>query len=229
MATATKAASKVIIGEPLRIVGNPPKDGGPRPDERRENPAHPVVGTSWRVVLIVGPAPGGPPVPFVLERPASHMLGSGATVLDDCVGPWVRIRFDHIAPTWAEAISAAIREVESVGLRVLRVDNDDWVTLGDVALKVGRSREVVRQWATGHTGPGGFPLPANLRRYTTFYSWAEVLWWLREQRKFDIPGEEPTLVAANLAVQLRALLPRVPRPGAILDLLRESGPVNGVA
>lgn len=177
----------------------------------------------WRFVLMIGPRPDGQPVPFVLDRVAACTLGPGATLLEEPYGPAVGIRFDRPAPTSTEAVAAAVRQVESLGLAVLRVDNDDWVTATDVAHRVGRSRETVRLWATGQAGPGGFPLPANPRRETTFYSWAEVLPWLRGRLGMQLPKEEPTLVAANLAVQLRALLPRLPQPKAILDLIEAPG------
>lgn len=155
----------------------------------------------------------------VLEAEHARALGPAAMILCDPGDPTVRVRFDWPAPTQAEAIAAGIRAVESTGLRVLRVDVDDWVTASDVAHRVGRSRETVRLWAAGRMGPGGFPPPANPRRDTTFYSWAEVLPWLRIRMRLDLPEEEPALVAANLAVQLRALLPRVPRARVLTDLL----------
>jgi hypothetical protein len=128
-----------------------------------------------------------------------------------------------VEPESVEAIVAGVRAVEATGLRVLRVDADDWVTLGDVAQRVERSRETVRLWALGRMGPGGFPPPLNPGRDTTFYSWAEVSRWLRVSMGLPLPEEEPALVAANLAVQLRALMPRVPQARSLLQLLTYAG------
>jgi hypothetical protein len=123
--------------------------------------------------------------------------------------------------TLTEAIAQGIHEVESVGLRPVRVLGEDWVTLGEIAERIGRSREAVRLWAAGKVGPGGFPPVLNPHRDpdTSFYSWAEVGPWLRERMGLDIPDEEPVLVAANLALQLRALAPRISQMSVLRDLI----------
>jgi hypothetical protein len=141
------------------------------------------------------------------------------TLLWDPASAAVRIRFDWPARTMAEAIAGAVRLVERMGLRALRVDADDWVTVNDVAQRIGKSRETVRLWSLGRLGPGGFPAPLNPGRDTTFYSWAEVSRWLTTRAGVDLPDEDPTPAAANLVLQLRALLPRVPAAGALRDLL----------
>lgn len=160
---------------------------------------------------------------LLVDRPPDdaqvRALGPAAVHLPEPGGRPVRIRFDWPAPTPAEGVTAGIRAVEAVGLRVLRVDVDDWVTVSDIAHRVGRCRETVRLWTTGAVGPGEFPPPANPRRDTTFYSWAEVLPWVRTRLGLDLPDEDPALVAANLMVQLRALLPRVVNGRPMVDLL----------
>ncbi|HEU4424000.1 MAG TPA: hypothetical protein VFR67_15825 [Pilimelia sp.] len=162
-------------------------------------------------VLVIDRLPG-PDELAILARTASF-----AELLWDPGSATVRLRFDVTAPTLVESIVSAVRRVEAAGLRAVRVDAHDWVTLGDIAERIGRSRETVRLWATGRLGPGGFPPPLNPGRDTSFYSWAEVLPWLRHRLGFDMPDEEPVLSAANLALQLRGLASRIRR----IDLLRE--------
>src|SRR5688572_4336450 len=58
-----------------------------------------------------------------------------------------RVSFDREAPSLLDAVTAAIADVEATGLRVVRVDDSDWVTLADIAARIGRSREIVRLWA----------------------------------------------------------------------------------
>jgi hypothetical protein len=123
------------------------------------------------------------------------------------------------APSLAEAIASAVRDVESVGLRPVRIDDDNSVTLGEIADRIGRSREAVRLWSTGQQGPGGFPPPTNPGRSTSFYSWAEVAPWLRERMGLDVPDVEPVLAAANLALQLRSLAPRIQQMDVIQKLV----------
>jgi hypothetical protein len=155
-------------------------------------------------------------LPTAAERRA---LEPAALALWDPASGAVRVWLDWPAWSFTEAVVAGIRAVEAAGLRALRVDADDWVTVGDVAQRIGRSRETVRLWAAGRMGPGGFPPPLNPGRDTTFYSWAEVLPWLSHRMGFDLPDEEPVLAAANLALQLRTLMRRVPQARALLHLL----------
>jgi hypothetical protein len=127
--------------------------------------------------------------------------------------------FDRPAATLVEAVAGAIADVEAVGLRVLRVADRDWVTLADVGARIGRSRELVRLWALGRRGPGGFPPALNPGMDTTYYSWAEVSPWLRDRMGYDLPDDEPVLAATNLALQLRALAPRIRHMHIIRGLL----------
>lgn len=93
--------------------------------------------------------------------------------------------FSRDAPSLAEAISSAVRDVEKVpGLRVTGVECDNMVTAADIASRAGVSREAVRLWATGQRGPGGFPKPALI---TTggekVWDWQQVAYWLAEQKE----------------------------------------------
>jgi hypothetical protein len=107
-----------------------------------------------------------------------------------------------------DAILDCIRRCEAAGLSPMRLCTGDWVTLQDVAARIGRSREAVRLWSIGRNGPGGFPPPLNPGSKTEFYSWAEVSPWLRH-KGLDVPHVEPMLTAMNLALQLRHLIPQL--------------------
>lgn len=119
----------------------------------------------------------------------------------------------------AEAVVSAVRDAESAGLSPVRVATGDWVTLADVAARIGRSREIVRLWSVGRQGPGGFPPPLNPGCDTSFYSWSEVALWLRRRLGYPLPDEEPVLIAMNLALQLRRLAPRIRRMDAVRELV----------
>jgi hypothetical protein len=146
---------------------------------------------------------------------AAHTAG----IVWDPAGAPVQIYFEVFAATLLEAVVVGVRSVEAAGLRALRIDAHDWVTLGDIAARIGRSRETVRLWATNRLGPGGFPPPVNPGRDTSFYSWAEVLPWLRRRLGCDLPDEEPVLAAVNLALQLRALAPRLRQMHLVRELV----------
>ncbi|MEJ3745521.1 hypothetical protein WEI85_19795 [Actinomycetes bacterium KLBMP 9797] len=123
-----------------------------------------------------------------------------------------------------EVIPALVRQMESAGRRPLRLDAGDWMTLADIGRRIGFSREMVRLWAVGQSGPGGFPPPLNPGCETRFYSWVEVHAWLFDRLGLPLAdGGEPVLEAMNLTLQLRNLLPRLTRPEAILRLLRTAG------
>lgn len=128
--------------------------------------------------------------------------------------------FDREAPALADAIAAAVRDIESAGLRVLRVLDQDLVTLADVADRIGRSRESVRRYATGERGGGSFPPPVNPGRDgTVFYRWSEVAPWLRDRIGLDVAWPDPTLVVADLFLQARQHRNRVTHMSALTDLL----------
>jgi len=129
------------------------------------------------------------------------------------------LAFDRPATTLADALATAIDQVERADLRVVRVAERDGLTLAEIGERIGRSREIVRLWALGKRGPGGFPAPLGVVRETSYYSWSEVLPWLRDRLGYDVPDDEPIIAAANLALQLRALAPRVRNLRLIRDLL----------
>lgn len=108
-----------------------------------------------------------------------------------------------------DAILDCVKRCENLGLpQPIRVYTDDWVTIGEIAARADRSRETVRLWSLGRAGPGGFPPPLNPGSETLFYSWAEIVPWLRLAGR-NIPRVEPVLPAMNLALQLRHLLPNL--------------------
>ncbi len=123
------------------------------------------------------------------------------------------LRVTRRAGTLAAAIHGAVTELEAHGLRPVRVDAQDWVTLEGIAARIGRAREVVRLWVCARVGPGGFPAPLNPGCRTLFYSWLEVEGWLAATGHLSgvvrADADGPVLAAANLALQLRWLAPRV--------------------
>jgi hypothetical protein len=143
-----------------------------------------------------------------------------ATITKETRRQTVEVTFDREAPTLIDAIVSAVRDCDAVGVPPTHVrDDDDFVTLADVAERVGRSREAVRLWSIGRTGPGGFPPPVDMGISTAFYRWSQVAPWIRERMGMPVHDPEPVLAAINLALQLRALAPRVSRMDAVRSLL----------
>ncbi len=114
--------------------------------------------------------------------------------------------FVRESPTLGEAVRSAIEQVESVpGLTALRVEPDDWVTMNEIAERMGRSRESVRLLIKGARGPGGFPPPvSHLKARSRLWRWSEVAAWA-EQLPQPFDHRAAVLVATiNAALTLRA-------------------------
>jgi hypothetical protein len=128
--------------------------------------------------------------------------------------------FDREAPSIAQAVVTAVRDIEAMGLRVLRVVDEDLVTLADIAERVGQSRESIRRYAAGTRGPGGFPPPVNpVREGTVFYRWSEVAPWFGSELGIEVSQNDPTLVLANLVIQARLHRSGVDDVDQLADLL----------
>lgn len=88
--------------------------------------------------------------------------------------------FDRSAPTFGEALRSAIRDVERAvsGLRVVRVEPEDFVTAADIAQRLGRSRESIRLLIRAERGPGYFPPPALwIGGKRPIWRWSDVAEW----------------------------------------------------
>ncbi|MFT7639242.1 MAG: hypothetical protein ACI9G1_000973, partial [Pirellulaceae bacterium] len=69
----------------------------------------------------------------------------------------VVLEFSRIATSFKDAILSAFADVEKAGCRVARIDTCNLVTQAEIARRVNRSRETIRQYISGDRGPGGFP------------------------------------------------------------------------
>lgn len=90
--------------------------------------------------------------------------------------------FDRDAESAGAAIASAVQQVESVPpLTVHHAEPGEYVSLGLIAQRLGRSRESIRQLAVGLRGPGGFPVPVSgIADRTRLWRWPEVVdWWER--------------------------------------------------
>ena len=110
--------------------------------------------------------------------------------------------FDRDADDLLEAVLSAVEAVESVaGLSVRRVDEDDLVTVNDIAERLDRSRQSVNQLIAGDRGDGTFPQPlGRTRGHGRVWSWSEVAEWAGA----DCDAETNAVIqAVNGALALR--------------------------
>ena len=95
----------------------------------------------------------------------------------------------------------AIAELRRVApeIQVRRVD-EDLVAIPDITVRIGRTRENVRQLADGTRGPGSFPPPVGIvGDAIRVWRWADVEPWLRGHARYDFPTRPlPTTVLDTL-------------------------------
>jgi len=117
--------------------------------------------------------------------------------------------FDREAPSFGVALASAIHGITLAlpGVRVIRVEPDELVTMATIADRSGLSREYIRLLANRERGPGGFPSPvAYVDRKSRLWYWPDAAEWLirHEKAKVDVDTEAAGLVAAlNAALALR--------------------------
>ena len=137
---------------------------------------------------------------------------------DDGTFGWVDdlafVDFHRVAPTYLDAVTSAIRAVERVPpINVERVEQDDLLTMADIARRLGRTRESVRLWVEGKRGKGGFPAPELGTGKWRFWRWSDVLAWLDDVPEAELERAR-VIDAVNAALELRrrkAALPRAER------------------
>jgi hypothetical protein len=159
---------------------------------------------------------------LLLERPPTNQQAQAVVSAhrDLYLAPEERkVTVQRRADSLPQAVISAVDHLEAAGLTPVRVCDSDWVTLGHIAERIGRSREIVRLWSIGEYGPGGFPPPLNPGRDTRFYSWTEVATWLRRHTDLPVSKTDPVLVIANLLLQVRHLAPRLPDRDVLSALL----------
>jgi hypothetical protein len=117
------------------------------------------------------------------EADALYEAGCGDAGIE--TGPLGTVAdFSREAPSLAEAIGSAVRDIEKVpGLRAVGVQCDNMVTLLDIAKRAGVSREAVRLWAAGHRGAGSFPKPVLVTTGgESLWDWAQVAPWIEQHQ-----------------------------------------------
>jgi hypothetical protein len=130
--------------------------------------------------------------------------------------------FDRKAASFASAVLSAIRDVESadLGLRVIRVEPDDLVSLSAIAQRTGRTRQSIGALQRGVRGPGDFPAPlAHIDGKNRLWQWSAVERWLAERLKQPAHlGGAPQFVSAlNGVLQARTAIADI---GALAEVSR---------
>jgi hypothetical protein len=118
--------------------------------------------------------------------------------------------FERESDSESDAVLSALDQIESSGtaLTVSHVESEDLMSLADIARRVGRSRESVRQLAAATRRPGNFPAPATtLGAYRSLWRWSDVAKWFSAEVDPSVNWNEHDAVAPaiNAVLELRRL------------------------
>ena len=70
----------------------------------------------------------------------------------------VVLSFSRGAKNFLHALVSAIKDVRAAGVMIVRVEPDTFVSMSDIAERIGMTRQAVSLLIQGERGPGGFPL-----------------------------------------------------------------------
>ena len=121
--------------------------------------------------------------------------------------------FDRHAPSLAEAVDAALRDIEETvpAVRAVRVEPDELVNAADIARRTGRTRASVSQLIEGERGPGNFPPPRAWMGQRPLWNWLDVAGWFASHYGSGSADVRSAafLSALNGALNIRQLAPRL--------------------
>jgi len=133
----------------------------------------------------------------------------------DFGSPWFnKVDFAWKGNTFGEAILDAITHVEEVaGLRVVRIEPDQFVWAAEIAERVGRSRQSVDQLIKGQRGGGDFPPPVAGSARNPLWRWSEVQAWFAKHEHRALDDDRAFVVGAiNGTLEARRYLRERPDP-----------------
>ena len=125
------------------------------------------------------------------------------------------VDFDREAASLDQAIISAVADLERInGVAVVRIADAGFVSMADIAARIGRTREGIRLLITGARGPGGFPPPVtDPRSRYRLWRWSDVARWLTKHLGEELAtADDEVLAAFNAGLELRHHKRRLARP-----------------
>jgi hypothetical protein len=128
------------------------------------------------------------------------------------------VDFARESESIGKAIISAVRNVETAGAHVDRVEPDPLVSLSEIAARTGMTRAAMTQYSKGQRSKN-FPAPvARVTSDSPLWDWATVAKWLFQHEKLSREAaiEAEAVRIANAAIQsdgkkLEETLPRALR------------------
>lgn len=121
----------------------------------------------------------------------------------------VYMDFDRQANCLAEAIVSAIQAVEAAGIGAIvsTVRPEALVTISDIAMRTGLTRQAIENYTAGRRGRKNFPLPVSkIDSRSALWRWIEVAEWLYQHNEITDPQlivDAHLLEFINLVLLLR--------------------------
>lgn len=122
----------------------------------------------------------------------------------------VYVAFGRAAETFADAVVAAIEDVERAlpGTQVLELEPEELLFASDIAERTGRTRESIRLLIEGRRGPGAFPPPAHVVGDHKLWRWKDVAaWFSAYEETGHIDVHEPFVASVNALLTARRSRP----------------------
>jgi hypothetical protein len=127
------------------------------------------------------------------------------------------VDFAREAKSIDKAIISAVRNVETAGAHVDRVEPDPLVSLADIAARTGMTRAAMTQYSKGQRSKD-FPAPvARVTSDSPLWDWATVAKWLFQHEKLSREAaiEAEAVRIANASIQADGKKLEDTLPGAL--------------
>jgi hypothetical protein len=155
--------------------------------------------TLFQFQIVVTPVPDDDQVQQLLDLDDESMVERAP---DEGIG---MVWFTRTGPSLADAIVAATRDLEGVGLRPSQVKPREAVTVVEAAARLNRPAEEFRAWWEGTLSEPGAPEPWEMfsAGSGTVFGWDDIAAWTRTRLDVTVPDDPPILAAASAALRLR--------------------------
>jgi hypothetical protein len=122
--------------------------------------------------------------------------------------------FERESRSLPAAAVSAMHDLSSVlpEAELIRIENDNLVTIAAIARRLGRSHESVRLYSKNKRGPGNFPAPVGrIDDKTAIWDWGDIAQWWEQAHGEPVQGtaDSAFLTMINDALEMRRVASRL--------------------